>query len=86
MADQLKEVLPVVLGHEPEESEEGPAEGVKAGVAVVGVPPRLYTLVALRTLPVDTTPTGQSETRLTLSHLLPDKLLNNPQLKRKIQC
>ena len=79
MADQLKEVLPVVLGHEPEESEEGPAEGVEAGVAVVGVPPRLHTLVALRTLPVDATPTGQSETTSDLSHLLPNKLLNNPQ-------
>ena len=35
--DGLVEVLPVVLRHEAEGGEEGPAEGVEAGVAVVGV-------------------------------------------------
>ena len=35
--DGLVEVLPVVLRHEAEGREEGPAEGVEAGVAVVGV-------------------------------------------------
>lgn len=50
-AYQLEEVLPVVLGHEAEEGQEGPAEGVIAGVAIVGVPPGLHALVALRALP-----------------------------------
>ena len=47
----MVEVLPVVLCHEPEEGEEGPAEGVKTGVAIVWVPPRLQTVKAVRALP-----------------------------------
>jgi hypothetical protein len=39
------------LGHEAEESEEGPAEAIKAGVAVVWVSPGLHTRVALRAPP-----------------------------------
>ena len=35
----LVEVLPIVLGHQAEGGEEGPAEGVEARVAVVGVGP-----------------------------------------------
>lgn len=52
---QLEEVLPVVLCHEAEESQEGPAESVIAGVAIVGVPPRLDALVTLRAVPRDRT-------------------------------
>lgn len=48
---QLEEVLPIVLCHEAEESQEGPAEGVIAGVAVVGVPPSLHALVTLGAMP-----------------------------------
>lgn len=48
---QLEKVLPVVLRHETEESQEGPAEGVVAGVAIVGVPPSLHAFVALRAVP-----------------------------------
>lgn len=50
---QLEEVLPIILCHEAEESQEGPAEGVIAGVAIVGVPPSLHTLVTLRAVPGD---------------------------------
>lgn len=50
---QLEEVLPIVLCHEAEESQEGPAEGVIAGVAIVGVPPGLDALVTLRAAPGD---------------------------------
>ena len=52
--DQSEEVLPEVLGHQPEEGEEGPAERVVAGVAVVGVLSRLHAAEALRTLAVET--------------------------------
>lgn len=45
-ANQLEKVLPVVLGHESEEGEEGPAKRVKAGVAIVGVPPSLHAQVS----------------------------------------
>lgn len=48
---QLEEVLPEVLRHEAEQRQESPAEGVVAGVAVVGVPPCLHALVSLRALP-----------------------------------
>ena len=48
---QLEKVLPVVLRHQTEESQEGPAEGVKAGIAIVGVPPSLYAFVALGAVP-----------------------------------
>ena len=51
---QHVEILPEVLGHESEEGEEGPAEAVEAGVAVVGVPARLHTGVALRATPSNT--------------------------------
>lgn len=40
--NQLKQVLPVILGHESEESQEGPTKRVIAGVAIVGVPPSLH--------------------------------------------
>lgn len=48
---QLKKVLPVILRHETEESQEGPAEGVVAGVAIVGVPSSLDAFVALGAVP-----------------------------------
>ena len=57
----MEEVLPIVLGHEAEESQEGPAEGVIAGVAVVGVPPGLDALITLRAMPVDRMGTGVRE-------------------------
>lgn len=38
--DLLVEVLPVVLSHQSEQRQEGPAERVKAGVAVIWVPAR----------------------------------------------
>lgn len=40
-------VFPEVLRHESEESQEGPAEAVKAGVAVVWIPPSFHACVAL---------------------------------------
>lgn len=52
-AYQLEEVLPVILCHEAEESQKGPAEGVVAGVAIVGVAPGLHALITLRTVPGD---------------------------------
>lgn len=52
-ANQLEKVLPVVLGHESEEGEEGPAKGVKTGVAIVGVPPSLHARVSLWALPIN---------------------------------
>lgn len=45
---QHVKILPEVLCHEAEESQEGPAEAVKAGVAVVWIPPSFHTRVALR--------------------------------------
>lgn len=45
---QHVKVFPEVLCHESEESQEGPAEAVKAGVAVVWIPPSFHTCVALR--------------------------------------
>jgi len=47
--NQLEEIFPKVLSHEPEEREEGPAERVVAGVPVVWVPPRPHTHKALWT-------------------------------------
>ena len=35
----LVEILPVVLGHEPERAQEAPAERVEVGVVVVGILP-----------------------------------------------
>lgn len=49
--DLLVEVLPVVLGHESEQREERPAEGVEAGVAVVWITTRLHTYKTLWTEP-----------------------------------
>lgn len=46
------EVFPVVLGHEAEQRQEGPAERVKAGVAVVRVTSRLQAVKAVWALPV----------------------------------
>lgn len=51
-ANQLEKVLPVVLGHESEEGKEGPAEGVKARVAIVGVPACLQACESIRTLSI----------------------------------
>lgn len=45
----LVEVFPVVLSHESEQREERPAEGVKTGVAVVGITATFDTYVALWT-------------------------------------
>lgn len=50
--DLLVEVFPVVLRHESEQREERPAEGVEAGVAVVGIASRFDTSEALWTEPV----------------------------------
>lgn len=52
-ANQLEKVLPVVLGHESEEGQEGPAERVKTGVAKVGVPPSLHACVSFWALSVN---------------------------------
>lgn len=46
------EIFPAVLGHEAEQGQEGPAKGVKARVAVVGVATRLETFKPVWTLPV----------------------------------
>lgn len=46
------QIFPVVLGHEAEQGQEGPAKGVEASVAVVGVPTRLQTFKPIWTLPV----------------------------------
>lgn len=48
----LVEALPAVLRHQSEEGEEGPGEGVEAGVAVVRVLACLQAPVALGTCPV----------------------------------
>lgn len=45
---QHVKIFPEVLRHEAEEGQEGPAEAVKAGVAVVWIPPSFHTRVALR--------------------------------------
>lgn len=52
-ANQLEKVLPVVLGHESEEGQEGPAKRVKTGVAKVWVPPSLHAGVSFRALPIN---------------------------------
>lgn len=44
---QHVKIFPEVLCHEAEESQEGPAEAIKAGVAVVWIPPSFHTRVAL---------------------------------------
>jgi len=51
LANLLVEVFPVVLGHESEQGEEGPAEGVEARVAVVWIAARFDTFKALWTEP-----------------------------------
>lgn len=52
-ANQLEKVLPIVLGHESEEGQEGPAKRVKTGVAKVGVPSSLHACVSLWALPIN---------------------------------
>lgn len=47
----MVEVLPVVLRHEAEQRQEGPAEAVEAGVAVVWIPACLQTVKTIRALP-----------------------------------
>lgn len=49
MLYQHVKILPEVLCHESEESEESPAEAVKAGVTVVGVPSSFHACKALWT-------------------------------------
>lgn len=49
--DLLVEILPEVLSHESEERQERPAEGVEAGVSVIGVPAGFLAGESLRTLP-----------------------------------
>lgn len=44
---QHVKVFPEVLCHESEESQESPAEAVKAGVTVVWIPPSFHACVAL---------------------------------------
>lgn len=44
---QHVKVFPEVLCHESEESQEGPAEAVKAGVAIVWIPPSFHACEAL---------------------------------------
>lgn len=51
-ANQVEKVLPAVLGHESEEGEESPAKRVKAGVAIVGVPPSLHAQVSFGALSI----------------------------------
>lgn len=53
--DLVKELFPVVLRHEPEEGQKGPAEGVKTGVAVVGIPPHFEAVKPIWALPVEDT-------------------------------
>lgn len=48
----MKEFLPVVLGHESEEGQKGPAEGIKTGVAIVWIPSDFQTIKPIWTLPV----------------------------------
>lgn len=50
----LIKVFPVVLSHESEKSQEGPAEGVKAGVAVVWITASFDTYETLWTEPANT--------------------------------
>lgn len=50
----LVKVFPVVLSHESEKSQEGPAKGVKAGVAVVGITASFDTYETLWTEPANT--------------------------------
>lgn len=45
---QHVKIFPEVLCHEAKESQEGPAEAVKAGVAVVWISPSFHACVALR--------------------------------------
>lgn len=52
IANQLEKIFPVVLGHESEEGQEGPAKRIKAGVTKVGVPPSLHACVSFWALPV----------------------------------
>lgn len=49
---QLVKVLPVVLSHESKQRQESPAKGVKARVAIVGVPTSLHADVPFRTLAI----------------------------------
>lgn len=49
---QLVKVLPVVLSHESKQRQESPAKGVKACVAIVGVPTSLHTDISFRTLAI----------------------------------
>lgn len=52
VTDLLVQVFPEVLGHESEQGEEGPAEGVEAGVAIVWITTRFDTYKTLWTEPV----------------------------------
>lgn len=50
----LVKVFPVVLSHESEKSQEGPAEGVEAGVAIVRITASFDTYETLWTGPANT--------------------------------
>ena len=52
-ANQLEDVFPVILRHESEEGEEGPAEGVEVGVAIVGVGSSLHARVSFWALSIN---------------------------------
>lgn len=62
----MVEVLPVVLRHQAEQGQEGPAEGVEAGVAVVRVPSYLQTVEAVGALPVKRTQEQRVKAELTM--------------------
>lgn len=46
---QLVQVLPIVLRHKAEQSQESPAKTVKAGVPIVWIATSLHACVAFRT-------------------------------------
>lgn len=47
----MKQLLPIVLGHEAKKSQKGPTEGVKTGVAIVWIPPHFQALKSIWALP-----------------------------------
>lgn len=48
----MVEIFPVVLRHQAKQGQKGPSKGVKAGVAIVGVPSCLQTFKPIWTLSV----------------------------------
>lgn len=47
----MKQLLPVVLGHETKKCQKSPAEGVKTGVVIVWIPPHFQALKSIGALP-----------------------------------